>query len=259
MASPGGWPDDYRIPDLVLLTPERFQIDRDEYFDGAPTVVVEIRSRGDETIEKLPFYAKIGVPEVWIIDRDTKTPEIHVLRGSPVRSSDPRRGRLAHQPGHGRSVAQGAEEETREYGWPTIPAPPNACLRCEHYACGIGKDHRVWARLTPFSTRLSGVGNVLQYIWDALKGTIWGRLAATVLITSLFLACALRQGGAINFGFFVGFLAIVLVCALYLEFMSHRRPLDKAGRIQTTWGDVLVMILFLAFLAGLVCCIIVVL
>jgi len=81
VASRGRWPDDYRIPDLVLLTPDRFSIDRDEYFDGAPSVVVEIRSPRDETYEKLPFFAGIGVPEVWIIDRDSKAPEMHVLRG----------------------------------------------------------------------------------------------------------------------------------------------------------------------------------
>ena len=81
VASPGGWPGDYRIPDLVLLMPDRFSIDRDEYFEGAPSVVVEIRSPGDETYEKLPFYASIGVPEAWIVDRDTKIPQIHVLRG----------------------------------------------------------------------------------------------------------------------------------------------------------------------------------
>ena len=77
-----GWPDkNYRIPDLVLLTPDRFAIDRNEYFEGAPTVVVEIHSPGDEAYEKLPFYASLGVPEVWIIDRDTRHPEIHALRG----------------------------------------------------------------------------------------------------------------------------------------------------------------------------------
>ena len=77
-----GWPDkNYRIPDLVLLTPDRFTIDRNEYFEGAPTVVVEIHSPGDEAYEKLPFYASLGVPEVWIIDRDTRNPEIHTLRG----------------------------------------------------------------------------------------------------------------------------------------------------------------------------------
>jgi Uma2 family endonuclease len=80
VASPGGWPHDYRIPDLVLVSPERFGIDRNEYFEGAPDVVVEIRSPGDETYEKLGFYARLGVPEVWVIDRDSKAPEIHVLR-----------------------------------------------------------------------------------------------------------------------------------------------------------------------------------
>ncbi len=79
LTSPGGWPNDYRIPDLVLLTPDRFDIDRNEYFEGPPTVVVEIRSPGDETFEKMSFYAKLAVPEVWIIERDTRTPELHVL------------------------------------------------------------------------------------------------------------------------------------------------------------------------------------
>ena len=34
LAPPGGWPVDYRIPDLVLLTPECFDIDHDEYFEA---------------------------------------------------------------------------------------------------------------------------------------------------------------------------------------------------------------------------------
>lgn len=80
LASPGGWPNDYRIPDLILLTPDRFGIDRNKYFEGAPTVVIEIRSPGDETLDKMPFYAGLGVPEMWIIERHRKAPEIHVLR-----------------------------------------------------------------------------------------------------------------------------------------------------------------------------------
>ena len=80
VASVGGWPNNYRIPDLILLTPAHFDIDRTDYLEGPPDVVVEIRSPGDETIEKMPFYAKLGVPEVWIIDRDTKAPEVHVLK-----------------------------------------------------------------------------------------------------------------------------------------------------------------------------------
>jgi Uma2 family endonuclease len=75
-----GWPNDYRAPDLVILLPERFAIDHNEYFEGAPSVVVEIHSPGDEAYEKLEFYANLGVPEVWIIDRDTGEPELYQLR-----------------------------------------------------------------------------------------------------------------------------------------------------------------------------------
>jgi Uma2 family endonuclease len=85
VASQGGWPNNYRVPDLVLLTPDRFAIDHDTYFEGAPTVVVEIRSPGDETMEKLPFYAQLGVPEVWLIDRDTRRPEVLVLHADQYR------------------------------------------------------------------------------------------------------------------------------------------------------------------------------
>ena len=90
VASVGGWPDDYRIPDLVLLMPDCFHIDRNEYFEGPPTVVVEIRSPGDETEQKIPFYAQLGVPEVWIIGRDTKLPELYVLSGATYQKLVPR-------------------------------------------------------------------------------------------------------------------------------------------------------------------------
>jgi Uma2 family endonuclease len=80
LAPVGGWSNNYRIPDLVILLPQRFAIDRNEYFEGAPDVVVEIHSPGDETYEKLPFYRDLGVPEVWVIHRDTKIPEVHVLK-----------------------------------------------------------------------------------------------------------------------------------------------------------------------------------
>ena len=89
VASPGGWPNDYRIPDLVLLTPDRFEIERGEYLEGAPTVVIAIRSPGDETIEKMPFYAKLGVPELWIIDRDTRRAELHLLREGRYQQQPP--------------------------------------------------------------------------------------------------------------------------------------------------------------------------
>ncbi|OWK34418.1 Uma2 family endonuclease [Fimbriiglobus ruber] len=73
------WTHNYRIPDLVLVSRDRFPIDKNEYMAGAPLVVVEVRSPGDETYDKLPFYAALGVPEVWVFDRDTRVPEIYAL------------------------------------------------------------------------------------------------------------------------------------------------------------------------------------
>ncbi len=85
LAAVGGWMSNYRVPDLVILTPERFAIDHNEYFEGPPSAVVEIRSPGDESYEKLPFYAQLGVPEVWIVDRDTREPQLHQLAGDGYR------------------------------------------------------------------------------------------------------------------------------------------------------------------------------
>lgn len=124
LASPGGWPDNYRIPDLLLLTPERFSIDRNEYFEGAPNVVVEIHSPGDEAYEKLDFYAALGVPEVWIIHRDTKEPEIHLLKGDQYEKKGPEPNGWFHSDQTGIEMRVGApgklsirlsgDESTRE-------------------------------------------------------------------------------------------------------------------------------------------------
>jgi Uma2 family endonuclease len=92
VSEPGTWPNNYRVPDLVLLTPARFAIDRNEYFDGGPDAVVEIHSPGDESYEKFDFYAKVDVREIWVIDRDTRHPEIFELAGRDYRAIAPRDG-----------------------------------------------------------------------------------------------------------------------------------------------------------------------
>ena len=79
---PGGWPNNYRIPDLVLTTAERFHYDHGTHIECPPLVCVEIHSPNDEAYEKLDFYAQLGVPEIWIIDRDTKSVELFILADS---------------------------------------------------------------------------------------------------------------------------------------------------------------------------------
>jgi Uma2 family endonuclease len=97
------WTQDYRVPDLVLLTPDRFHIDRETYFCGAPTMAVELKSEDDETYEKLDFYADLQIPELWVIDADTCQPELHALAGS---SFTPRK---ADHDGWLQSVATGIQ------------------------------------------------------------------------------------------------------------------------------------------------------
>lgn len=65
---------DYRIPDIVVV--ERHVITK-RGIEGAAHVAIEIRSPDDESYEKLPFYAKVGVREVWIIDQDARTIEVY--------------------------------------------------------------------------------------------------------------------------------------------------------------------------------------
>lgn len=80
------WTRDFRVPDLVLLSEEGECVVRDTWLESGPDVVVEIRSPGDETYEKLPFYAAVGCREVWVIDADSRACEVYaVVDGEPRR------------------------------------------------------------------------------------------------------------------------------------------------------------------------------
>ena len=74
---------DYRIPDMTFVSAGREHvIARDGVRGEGPDAVIEIRSPGDETYDKFPFFARIGVREVIVVDRDTKQLEIYRLVGS---------------------------------------------------------------------------------------------------------------------------------------------------------------------------------
>jgi Uma2 family endonuclease len=60
---------DYCVPDLVAADPE---VISSRGIEGRASLVVEVRSPGDDSFAKLPFYGRVGVAEVVIVDRDTK-------------------------------------------------------------------------------------------------------------------------------------------------------------------------------------------
>jgi Uma2 family endonuclease len=76
-----GW-EDYRQPDVALYEPAHAS---DRGIDGRAEVVVEIRSPRDATYEKLPFYARLGVPELLVIHPSTRMVERFTLRDGALR------------------------------------------------------------------------------------------------------------------------------------------------------------------------------
>jgi Uma2 family endonuclease len=59
----------YRTPDLIVY---RDEVGTVRGAEGPASLVVEIRSPHDESFAKLPFYERLGVGEVLIIEPDSK-------------------------------------------------------------------------------------------------------------------------------------------------------------------------------------------
>ncbi len=65
-----GWKKNYRCPDVVVFLPDTTAVCHDVFWHGGPDFAVEVRSRGDRTRRKLPFYASVGTREVLVVDRN---------------------------------------------------------------------------------------------------------------------------------------------------------------------------------------------
>ena len=74
------WQKNYRCPDASVFLPGNTAQHRDTHWLGGPDFAVEILSPGDRARLKLPFYAKVGVREVLLIDRRPWTLELHRRR-----------------------------------------------------------------------------------------------------------------------------------------------------------------------------------
>jgi Uma2 family endonuclease len=72
---------DFRVPDVVVSRPDQRS---PRGVDRGAELVIEILSPNDESREKLPFYESCGVKEVFIIDPDSRTVELYVLRGGKL-------------------------------------------------------------------------------------------------------------------------------------------------------------------------------
>jgi Uma2 family endonuclease len=66
----GKWEHDYRAPDVAVFLADTKAECRDTHWRGPADFLVEITSPGDRTREKLPFYSKLGVVELLIVERE---------------------------------------------------------------------------------------------------------------------------------------------------------------------------------------------
>ena len=71
-----GWEHNYREPDVAVFLRDGRAIDRGTHWQGAADFLVEIISPGERTYDKLPFYGRVGVVELLIINRDPWTLEL---------------------------------------------------------------------------------------------------------------------------------------------------------------------------------------
>jgi Uma2 family endonuclease len=64
-----GWKKNFRSPDVVVVLQDGAAKNCGTFWTGPVDFLVEVVSRGDRSKRKLPFYSKIGVREVLVVDR----------------------------------------------------------------------------------------------------------------------------------------------------------------------------------------------
>ena len=64
------WRFNYRCPDVAVFLPATTAQNRDTFWQGGPDFAIEITSPNDKTWDKLDFYAKVGVRELLIVERE---------------------------------------------------------------------------------------------------------------------------------------------------------------------------------------------
>ncbi len=76
-----------RVPDLTMFDAATI-VEQDGYIHSAPQLVVEVLSPADtrrDREEKIADYARIGVPEVWVVSPEGRTVEILYLAAGDLR------------------------------------------------------------------------------------------------------------------------------------------------------------------------------
>jgi Uma2 family endonuclease len=81
--------ENYRGPDISVVDSKHVA---KRGIEARAELVVEVLSPRDESRKKLPFYAKCGILEVWLVDPITRVIEVFVLREAKYVAAETRGG-----------------------------------------------------------------------------------------------------------------------------------------------------------------------
>ena len=122
------WTHDYRVPDVAVFLHTGKAENLDTHWRGPADFLVEVVSRGDQSREKIPFYARIGVRELLLVDRDPWTLELYRHRDGAMERV-------------GQSTAIGGEvlvSQSVPLQFQLLPGEPRPRIYVTHPASGRG-------------------------------------------------------------------------------------------------------------------------
>lgn len=79
------WDHDYRVPDVAVFLRGGRAHNCGTHWSGGPDFIAEILSVNDGTRDKLPFYSRIGVRELLLVDRNPWRLELYRSMGNELR------------------------------------------------------------------------------------------------------------------------------------------------------------------------------
>ncbi len=77
-----GWQENYRVPDVAVFLNHTEAVNHNAFWLGGPDFAIEIVSPGDQTRDKLAFYADVKSRELLIVDRDPWRLELYRINGA---------------------------------------------------------------------------------------------------------------------------------------------------------------------------------
>lgn len=74
-------------PDLMVICDLEEQLGDDDYYQGVPSLIVEIASKSTKSkdyVKKMDLYMDCGVSEYWIVDADSKLVHVYLFKDGDI-------------------------------------------------------------------------------------------------------------------------------------------------------------------------------